>query len=249
MLDVLPALAHRYGDMSSAAAAEWYSEVLKRIFDDDGADVQATNPFDDTEAQALIRANAGTLFGSDAAPQVFLVFANDFLDRNVHAAGRDTVRQNAEHGKREARFARIPSGVHTCPFCAMLASRGAVYASERTALGETKNHYHNNCNCEAVPVFGDPQDVRDLKLEGYDYDRYDKMYRNARDLLANPEQMDDAMARKLLGPDATAADLRARVENVNAFRGRRTVYPPGSPNNMNSLSVLMKLQNPEFFKS
>ena len=54
-----------------------------------------------------------------------------------------------------ARFARVPAGTETCTFCLMLASRGAVYHTRKTA-GEFK-HFHRNCDCKVVPSFeGDP---------------------------------------------------------------------------------------------
>ena len=54
-----------------------------------------------------------------------------------------------------AMFARVPTGTETCTFCLMLASRGAVYHSRKTA-GEWR-HFHRGCDCKVVPSFeGDP---------------------------------------------------------------------------------------------
>ena len=54
-----------------------------------------------------------------------------------------------------AMFARVPTGFETCTFCLMLASRGAVYHSRKTA-GEWR-HFHRGCDCKVVPSFeGDP---------------------------------------------------------------------------------------------
>lgn len=50
-----------------------------------------------------------------------------------------------------ARFARVPTGFETCTFCLMLASRGAVYHTRKTA-GEFK-HFHRRCDCKVVPSF------------------------------------------------------------------------------------------------
>lgn len=52
-------------------------------------------------------------------------------------------------------WARVPSGAESCPFCVMLASRGAVYQSKETAAAfkhETKQG-HNACDCRIVPVW------------------------------------------------------------------------------------------------
>lgn len=56
-----------------------------------------------------------------------------------------------------ARFARVPAGAETCTFCLMLASRGAVYHSRKTA-GEFK-HFHRNCDCKVVPSFDPDPDA------------------------------------------------------------------------------------------
>lgn len=50
-----------------------------------------------------------------------------------------------------------------CDFCEMLASRGAVYTSDTTALGALD--YHNNCNCYAEEVV-DPNVARAIKRDG-----------------------------------------------------------------------------------
>lgn len=52
-------------------------------------------------------------------------------------------------------WARVLTGAESCPFCVMLASRGAVYQSKETAAAfkhETKQG-HNACDCRIVPVW------------------------------------------------------------------------------------------------
>jgi len=71
----------------------------------------------------------------------------------------------AELGRRDgerARFARIPTGATTCPYCCMLASRGFVYRSELSAL----NANHRHCDCRIVEGFDG------MTVEGYDPDYY-----------------------------------------------------------------------------
>lgn len=66
------------------------------------------------------------------------------------AAGYTTV-QNGNADRARPRFARIPTGAETCPFCIMLASRGFVYHS--AAKAGALDHYHPNCDCRIVPCF------------------------------------------------------------------------------------------------
>ncbi|WP_419060046.1 hypothetical protein [Ellagibacter isourolithinifaciens] len=59
-------------------------------------------------------------------------------------------------------FARVPTGTETCTFCLMLASRGAVYHSRKTA-GEFK-HFHRNCDCKVVPSFEVDGTIKNLHV-------------------------------------------------------------------------------------
>lgn len=60
-----------------------------------------------------------------------------------------------------ARFARVPTGFETCAFCLMLASRGAVYRTRKSA-GEWK-HFRRGCDCKVVPSFGRDPDAEPVE--------------------------------------------------------------------------------------
>lgn len=74
--------------------------------------------------------------------------------RLVLSAGRRTT-VDAVGADPKARAWAREARPDCCAFCAMLASRGAVYKSEQTAsLGADGQPYHDNCHCQPVPVFG-----------------------------------------------------------------------------------------------
>lgn len=175
---MLPAVAAKYGDQSSTAAAEWYERTRRKWFDEE-YDAQAAAPFDDTAMRKSIRWKAGVLFGDD--PEEFLPWANSALDRWVKQSGRDTIHANARKDPRKPRYARVPQGP-TCAFCIMLASRGFVYASAESAGGDM-NDYHADCDCEIIPNW----DKKNPKIEGYDpealYKRYTACRSTVEDLL------------------------------------------------------------------
>lgn len=68
--------------------------------------------------------------------------------RHVLNGGRDTVLAAVGDDDRALGYARATSG-HCCAFCALLASRGAVYRSEQTAGFRP----HDGCSCQPRPVY------------------------------------------------------------------------------------------------
>lgn len=83
------------------------------------------------------------------------------MGRLVIQPGRETTVGAVQEDRRARAWARETRG-DCCSFCAMLATRGAVYKSDQTAgreanarfVGEGEFKYHNHCHCVAVPVFG-----------------------------------------------------------------------------------------------
>jgi hypothetical protein len=69
-------------------------------------------------------------------------------EKLVLDTGRDTIVGNVHRDRAAKAWARIPEP-DACFFCAMLAARGAVYRSERTASFKT----HDHCRCHVEPVF------------------------------------------------------------------------------------------------
>lgn len=100
-------------------------------------------------------------------------YADFFRSLAAHAAQR---RQMADIAgdPTKPRWARVPRGRVTCAFCTMLAGRGFVYTSEDAAGGGLGNTYHNHCDCEPVPTWGE------AKLSGYDPDKLNAIYLQAK---------------------------------------------------------------------
>lgn len=107
--------------------------------------------------------------GGDAA---FASACGEYARNDALRSLNETIISNVgrDSGK-GVRFARVPTGFETCTFCIMLASRGAVYHTRKSA-GEFK-HFHRHCDCKVVPGFEDdpdaelvegvnPEELRDL---------------------------------------------------------------------------------------
>ena len=77
--------------------------------------------------------------------------------RIVQQGSRDTIVETVKRDREALGFARVTDG-NPCYFCAMLASRGAVYKSRSTADFQP----HDRCGCQPEPVYSDS----DYKIPG-----------------------------------------------------------------------------------
>lgn len=109
--------------------------------------------------------------GDAVAPVSRLV---SIVDEYVLQGGRDTIAHATARDPSRPRYARVPSGSHTCAFCQMLASRGAVYRSPESAGGYGAR-YHYKCDCVPTP-FWDESPYPD----GYNPDALFEQYDSAR---------------------------------------------------------------------
>lgn len=102
------------------------------------------------KTDAVARCQARKLAkGDDAA---FAKACGEYAKNDALRSLNETIIANVGRDRdKGARFARVPTGFETCTFCLMLASRGAVYCSRKTA-GEWR-HFHRNCDCKVVPGF------------------------------------------------------------------------------------------------
>jgi hypothetical protein len=71
------------------------------------------------------------------------------VSRHVLTGGRDTLIQSVAADRQALGWARVTDGA-PCAFCAILASRGAVY-SKNTANFQA----HDHCACSVEPVYAD----------------------------------------------------------------------------------------------
>ena len=97
-----------------------------------------------------------------------LAVLSERLDQFIKHAGREKVTQLAVADPAAKRFGRVPVG-STCTWCEMLASRGFVYTSPKSAGMFMRFHY--KCDCQVVPGFEGKNPV-----EGYDPGVYKARY-------------------------------------------------------------------------
>jgi len=108
--------------------------------------------------------------------------------RHVLNGGRDTILGTVAADPRALGWARSASG-RACAFCAMLASRGAVYKGEDTADFEA----HDGCNCSTEAVYRS-----DAALPAGSQ-RYAEQYRQAKADTPDGEDVLNTLRRNLAG--------------------------------------------------
>lgn len=195
LLAFTPILVEKYGAVSETIAIDWYEQMRA----ESGAvgSFRATAPSAAAGVEQVrrdVRYAAGHLFTEN--PRGALGVISQSVDKFVKQPGRDTISWNA---KREgARWARVPTGRETCSFCLILASRDAVYISERSALqGSDGSKYHGDCDCSTVRI-----GQEDEYPDGYLPNDYYDMYQIARDEAASGKIGDIATAMRNKFPSA-----------------------------------------------
>lgn len=165
LLEVLPTLVDKYGEGSAVLAAEYFESLVPSS----GA---VLAPLTSGEAvRASTRAAAGALWTS--APSQTLNMVTASAVRHMRQAGRSTIHESTRRADGYA-YGRVPDP-GACSWCLMLASRGAVYATKRTAGGDG-NDYHDECRCDPTPV-----PIGDAGALPYDVDALYEQYMKARE--------------------------------------------------------------------
>lgn len=123
------------------------------------------------------------------------------IGRLIQQPARDTTAQNAAKDPAKPTWIRVPTGDKPCEFCLMLASRelgpnfGGYHSKSNALFKDNGEKYHNNCHCEARPVFPG-QDANDISPHMATYkDIYDQAVdqagttRDAKKVLAGIRQV------------------------------------------------------------
>ena len=197
-----------YGDAAATAAADYYDSVMEAA--GNGAKPALTHSdVDADQVERVARYQAGKLADGDAAG-----FARECAayasDATKQAANRTMMRNAQRDGRRGVRYARVPTGAETCTFCRMLASRGFVYKTAKSA-GQF-NHFHRGCDCRIVASTDADG------LEGYDPDR-------ERELWQRFEEIDAGEGSKAEKEAAKRAALEGPLLNSRADPAREYFGP------------------------
>lgn len=211
---IMDGFVQGYDDVAAEFAAQWYDHRAEQ----GGARLEQAvtmTTYRPDSVDAVARYQAKKLAkGGDAA---FAKACGEFARNDAFRSLNETISANVGRDKdKGVRFARVPTGFETCTFCLMLASRGAVYHTRKTA-GEFK-HFHRRCDCKIVPGFGDDPDAE--LVEGVRPKELHKLYKQFREIdetegLSAAEK--DVLKRKALNLAAVRSDPSTdyRADNLD----------------------------------
>lgn len=155
LLRLLPVITGDYGPAASTLAVDVYTLLRDAAGASGGFVPDAAPPVGSARFEALVRWGVDPVFSAEPDPDMALYRVGGGLQKLVADQYRDTIRlaavqdPAAEGWQREAR-------ADGCPFCVMLAGRGAVYKEQTVDFGA-----HRDCHCLAVPAFkGQPKPVK-----------------------------------------------------------------------------------------
>jgi hypothetical protein len=154
-------------DLSARLAAEFYDGLRLQFGIDDGYQAEVDSGRVPEATDGAVRAFVQDLV-DDRPIEQFVGKCVDRLDYETRKAANECIATNAKNDPEKPRWARVPTGVETCQFCIMLASRGFVYHSEETA-----SHAHAHCDCRVVPSWD-----KSPLVQGYDPDKYYDMWKH-----------------------------------------------------------------------
>lgn len=140
----------------SASLAAAYFEAFRRAEGISGVAVSVPSTLDD---EATVRARTSLQVTGYVTTErlralkhtdpggVALVRVSGAVTRHVLDGGRKTLLASVRRDRRARGWARVTSA-DPCEFCAMLASRGAVYSASSGAF-----QAHDHCGCGLEPVY------------------------------------------------------------------------------------------------
>lgn len=186
---IMDGFVQGYDDVAAEFAAQWYDRRAEQV----GAMLEQAvtmTTYGPDSVDAVARYQAKKLAkGGDAA---FAKACGEFARDDAFRSLNETIIANVGRDKdKGVRFARVPTGFETCTFCLMLASRGAVYHTRKTA-GEFK-HFHRRCDCKIVPGFGYDPDAE--LVEGVRPEELYELYKQFKEIESYklPRAQEDAV--------------------------------------------------------
>lgn len=203
LFEAFPEVFNPYAAASSAVSASFYEEVRDLAGVKGSFAAETLDAVESDRWGALVGAGTQPRLLEQGAANLMFQFLSGGLTSILSTMAADTIYGNAQKDPVTTRFQRVPKA-GCCGFCGMLASRGADYDSEESALrvvgrgvpvhrtkgksgGQGKGikprgsqaigeKFHDHCKCRTVQVY----EGNAVEMQA-DADKYFDAYGTARD--------------------------------------------------------------------
>ena len=228
VIQALAAVMPTYTTMAAQASADFYdAERTLALGEPFGA--TAVSGYDPARTDGAVRALVQRIV--DGKPvQSFNDGVLERIDYEMKRAAGNSMLENGRADPKGPRFARVPTGSETCEFCIMLASRGFVYRSEKSA--GALDHYHANCDCRIVASFDadtvEGYDPDDLYLRWKDPEGWEEKHRNASGRPSQPPSFSHTVEDVDLPSGRSGVSAGTSQCNIYETQdGKRFIFPVG----------------------
>lgn len=188
LMEAVPSIVDFYLNGSAELALEWYDELrsestARSLFTPSPVTPLRVDVLQDAVGWAIretARETERLTRALEDETARMLARLTPIVEREISAGFWDTITENSKDDPDSAgwqRFARPEA----CPFCLMLADKGAVYKSHTADFAA-----HTNCKCVVAPVFGDAstgEEVGVMQYLGANRERTDADRKALRDYL------------------------------------------------------------------
>lgn len=220
-----------YDRRAAALAADWYDSLAREAGATLDRAVTAVT-YTKHDIDNLAHYQATKLAGDVPDVDEFARMCGEFAANDAMRSLNRTILKNAKRdGGRGVRFARVTSGRNTCAFCLMLAGRGAVYHTRKTA-GEF-DHWHRHCTCKVVPCFSGNR--YEILVEGHDPAKIEERLKQVEAMTGtNRGTREFTREVALRDPDWLFGDEAKTDYSLNPIESYGTLKIPGdySPENI-----------------
>lgn len=160
--DAVEAIVEEFGQAAATGAVDFYSFLRDRAAPTTRFTPTSTWSPDLADIQRKMSYHLSTLFPQDRTldPDFDTALSRTAgeIQKRVADAARETMEENARRDPAVKAFRRHAEP-DACAFCALLATRDD-YTSEMTAIFRRNGKkYHDWCQCEALPVFEDDEEI------------------------------------------------------------------------------------------
>lgn len=228
LVELVPEIIDRYGAAYAEVAAQWFEHTVQAV------PVVAGEYRREAWERSVRYALKPYVAGEVALGVVKSRLAASAL-RHARQGGRDTIDASCR-ATSGVLYARMLTGAENCDFCVVMASRGPVYGSAHDAGGYA-NRYHDDCDCEVVPVRGQwvpdsdsPMGARwEGENPGYDFeqlyiDEYKPYWRSGLSMKEVLQRRRDTRAAEPWGGITWLEDLKDSTAPIPTWWDRKARY-------------------------